>query len=64
MVDNTLSVSKCGNTSVQKNYIINSFVETQRLTLSIDKSVVIHVGKTSKCSQVCPTLKVHDSVMK
>ena len=30
MIDDTLSISKCGNTSVSKNAVINSFVETQR----------------------------------
>ena len=51
MVDENLCISKCGVTSVQKNAIINSFIETQRLTLSRDKSVVINVGNHSnaKC---------------
>ena len=40
MIDDTLSISKCGITSVQKNSVINSFKDTQRLTLSRDKSVV------------------------
>ena len=40
MVDDTLSISKCGNTTVKKNAIINSFVETQRLTLSHEKKCV------------------------
>ena len=37
MIDDTLSISKCGNTSVQKNAVLNSFIETQRLTLSTEK---------------------------
>ena len=64
MIDDTLSISKCGNSSVQKNAILNSFIETQKLTLSEDKSVVLHVGKKSKCKQPCPTLKVHKKIMK
>ena len=64
MVDDNLCISKCGTTSVQKNAIINSFIETQRLTLSCEKSVVIHVGKPAKCKHMCPTLKVHDKNMK
>ena len=44
-----------------KNSDINSFIETQRLTLSYEKSVVIHVGK--KC-KFCPKLKVHKKQMK
>ena len=48
---------------MQKNAVINSFIKTQRLTLSKSKSVVIHVGKPSKCKQPCPTLKVHNHTM-
>ena len=64
MVDDNLSISKCGLSSVQKNAVINSFIETQRLTLSKDKSVVMHVGKVTKCMKSCPTLKVHSHDMK
>ena len=64
MVDDNLCISMCGITSVQKNAIINSFIETQRLTLSKSKSVVIHVGRPSKCRYMCPTLKVHEQDMK
>ena len=60
MVDDNLSISQCGLSSVQKNAVINSFIDTQRLTLSKEKSVVIHVGKISKCKNTCPTLKVHN----
>ena len=63
MVDDTLGVSKCGSTSVHLNSIINSFIESQRLTLSGEKSVVIHVGKKSKCHTSCPDLKVHNNKM-
>ena len=62
MVDDTLSISECGNKTVTKNAIINSFIENQRLTLSEDKSVVIHIG--GKCRTSCPELKVHDNSMK
>ena len=64
MVDDTLSISKCGNTTVKKNAVINYFVETQRLTLSQDKSVSIHIGRKQKCRQPCPKLKVHTGDMK
>ena len=63
MVDGTLGISKCGNTSIKLNAVINSHVESQRLTLSKEKSVVIHVGKKSKCKTPCPMLKVHNSDM-
>ena len=64
MVDDTLSISNCGIQSVQKNALINSFIENQRLTLSLEKSSVIHVGNVRKCKEKCPKLKVHNKNMK
>ena len=64
MIDDTLGISKCGTAAVAKNAVLNSFIETQRLTMSKKKSVVLHVGKKSKCLISCPTLRVHDSEMK
>ena len=60
MVDDTLAVTNCGNSAIRKNAVVNSFVETQRLTLSTDKSAVLHFGKHSKCQLPSPTLKVHN----
>ena len=57
MIDDTLSISKCGNSSVQKNAILNSFIETQKLTLSEEKSVVLHVGKNQNVSSHVPPLR-------
>ena len=62
MVDDNMAINKCGISSVQKNAVINSFMETKRLTLSEEKSVVLHIGKKSKCKTLCPKLKVHESV--
>ena len=45
MVDDTLGISKCGNQAIQLNSVINSFIKTQRLTLSKEKSFVVHIGK-------------------
>ena len=64
MVDDNLSISQCGITSVQKNAVINSFIDTQRLTLSKKKSVVLHIGNEKKCLLPCPKLKVHSHIMK
>ena len=64
MVDDNLAISKCGISSVEKNAVINSFIEMQRLTLSRAKSVVIHIGSETKCQIPCPTLKVHKYNMK
>ena len=62
MVDDTLGVSNCGNDSIKKNAIINSFVETQRQELSHEKSVVVHISR-KKCTVPCPTLRVHNDPM-
>ena len=63
MVDDTIAISKCGIRSIQKNTTLNSFIEAERLTLSSEKSVVLHVGKPTKCKQPCPKLKVHKADM-
>ena len=63
MIDDTLAVSECGNPAIRKNAVVNSFIEAQRLTLSEDKSVVLHFGKTAKCIVPCPKLKVHNNIM-
>ena len=39
MVDDNLAITKCGISSLQKNAVINSFIEMQQLTLSEQKSV-------------------------
>jgi hypothetical protein len=64
MVDDTLAVGHCGIQSIKKNAVMNSFIEQQRLTLSQSKSVVLHIGRKSKCLATCPTLKVQDTDMK
>ena len=64
MVDDILSISKCGNETIEKNAVINSFMETERLTISKEKSSVIHIGNTKKCEQSCPKIKVHTENMK
>ena len=46
MVDDILAISECGTNSIVKNAVINSFIESERLTLSKDKSAVVHIGKT------------------
>ena len=63
MVDDTLGVMECGENSIVKNAVINSFVETKKLKLHEEKSVVIHVGNAKKCKSPCPSLKVHQEEM-
>jgi hypothetical protein len=64
MVDDTLGIAECGDKSIAKNAVINSFIETERLTMSKEKSSVIHVAGRKKCKSVCPKLMVHDGTMK
>ena len=45
MVDDTLRISKCGNQAIKLNSVINSFIQSQRLTLSESKSSVVNIGK-------------------
>ena len=63
MIDDNVGISECGIDSVEKNAIINSFMETHRIALSDEKSVVLHYGKAKKCPLPCPTLKVHKQDM-
>ena len=63
MVDDILSIQKCGNKSVQMNATVNSFIELKKLTFSQRKCASIHVGKNNKCDS-CPVLKVHEEQMK
>ena len=64
MVDDTISISKCGIQSVKKNDNINYFIENQKLTLSYEKSAVIHIGNDRKCREKFRQFKVHDPVIK
>ena len=60
-VDDTLGVSKCGKDTIRKNAFIIFFMDSQRLRLSKEKSVVLHNGKEKKCLLPCQKLKVHDA---
>ena len=62
MVDDILTVSKCGLQSIEMNSILNAKIESKKLRMSEDKCFHIHISKKkSKCTT---DLKVHDSVMK
>ena len=61
MVDDVLTVQKCGATSSAINNEVNAFFEQKKLKLSASKCVQIHVGK--KCGE-CETLYVHGEHMK
>ena len=63
MVNNVISASKCGPTTVALNASVNSFVERKKIKLSADKCARIHTGNKSSNHQ-CPPLKVHTEEMK
>ena len=48
MVDDTLVIAECGVKSVEKNTVVNSFIETHRLKMHTEKSVVIYVSKAKQ----------------
>ena len=60
MVDDVLTISKCGPNSIVTNAFINAKFEQKRLELNKSKCHQIHIGKTNKR---CPELKTHDDVM-
>ena len=60
MVDDILTVSKCTTTASTMNQTVNSFIESKKLKLSLEKCCAIHVGKKSG---KCPDMKVHGEEM-
>ena len=63
MVDNIISASKCGPTTVALNASVNYFVERNELKLSVDKCAQIHIGNKPRNHQY-PPFKVHTEDMK
>ena len=61
MIDDIITVTKCGVNSVKLNSCVQSKIDTKRLTVSQDKCVKMHFGNNNLS---CPRLKVHNSVMK
>ena len=63
MVDDIITVAKCGNMSVKLNPTVNASIEEKKLALSGKFFSNIHIGnKASK--ETCPELKIHDEIMK
>ena len=60
MIDDILTIQKCGATSLAINSEVNAFIEQKKLKLSKSKCVQIHIG--SKCD-TCEKLYVHDDQM-
>ena len=61
MVDDLLTMNKCGTDSIKANTIVNSFMESKKLELGTSKCHRIHIGKDKSN---CPDLKVHKEKMK
>ena len=61
MVDNVLTVQKCGVASEAINSEVNAFISQKKVTLGQNKCVKIQIGK--KCGQ-CEKLFVHTKVIK
>ena len=61
MVDDILTVSKCGVTAITMNTEVNSFIELKKLELGHSKCGRMHIG--SKCFK-CHKGNVHGEVMK
>ena len=61
MVDDVVTLSECGSTSITMNSTVNTFMEHKRLRLNTKKCAKMHIGK--KCAG-CPKLQVHGEEMK
>ena len=60
MVDDVLSIQKCGPESSRINQVINTFFAAEKLTLSETKWHNIHIGNHK---ENCRDLKVHNEKM-
>ena len=60
MVDDILTVKKCGLEALEMNSKVNAFIELKKLKLAEKKCVQIHIG--NKCGP-CEKLLVHDVEM-
>ena len=63
MINDNVGISEIGIDSVEKNALINSFVEEYRLEMHNDKSMVTDKGSARKCDHQYPELKVHTNEM-
>jgi hypothetical protein len=63
MVDDVITASKCGSTSVALNSAVNTFMDQKKLRLSRDKCSQIHIGNKASTDQ-CHPHRVHQNKMK
>ena len=60
MIDDLLTITKCGINSVVMNGLVQSKMDTKRFELGAAKCFQMHVGKDTL---TCPTLKIRDQEM-
>ena len=63
MVDDVISASKCGSTTMTLNACINSFMERKKVSLSANKCSRIHIGNKTNNPE-CSSVKVHKGEIK
>lgn len=60
MVDDILTITKCGENSVAMNAKVQSFIQNKRLTLGTNKCNKMHFGKSK---DICPKLTLNNENM-
>ena len=63
MIDDVLTIQKCGTATVIQNSAVNAFIESKKLKLSGKKCAQIHIGSRNKCGK-CAKLFVHGNIMR
>ena len=60
MIDDLLVMDECSSSGIISNSIVNTFVESKRLSFGTKKCHKMHVGPPST---ICPPMKVHENIM-
>ena len=63
MIDDIITAVECGPKSVKLNAMVNAFIESKKLALSVEKCAKVHLGNKS-LTNTCPEHKVHSESMK
>ena len=63
MIDDIITAVECGPTSVKLNPIVNAFIESKKLALSVEKCAKVHIGNKSSIN-TCLDHKVHTESVK
>ena len=62
MVDDVITASKCGSTTVALHTLVNSFMDSKKLKLSFKKCATIHIGNKYS-AESCPDKYINNKVM-